>query len=154
MTINKQQGFTLIELLVVIAIIGILAALVLVSLGNARSKAQDARIKSDVAQLRTLAEIHFDSVGNYDTFDTCFSAATPSTSTECKGGIGASVQSLKSDMDTANGAAAMAANAVGNAFCLYSGLASTASDKVCVDSTGTTVISTAANPCATTACAP
>ncbi len=68
---NRSRGFTLIELLVVIAIIGVLSAVVLASLNTARSKGNDAAIKSNLGTVLTQSAIY------YDTYSAYVSAGTP-----------------------------------------------------------------------------
>lgn len=60
-----KKGFTLIELLVVIAIIGILAGIVLTSLSSARNKAKDAKIISQLNQMKSAAEMYYITNGNF-----------------------------------------------------------------------------------------
>jgi prepilin-type N-terminal cleavage/methylation domain-containing protein len=57
--LSLKGGFTLLELLVVVAIIGIITALVLVALSSARNKGGDAAVKSNLATVRSRAEIFY-----------------------------------------------------------------------------------------------
>lgn len=57
---KNSKGFTLVELLVVIAIIGLLASVVIVSVGSARAKSRDSRRISDMKALQTAMELYKD----------------------------------------------------------------------------------------------
>lgn len=72
------SGFTLIELLVVIAIIGMLAAIVLASLGNAKERANVASRLESARALQAAIELYFADNGLYPS--TCSGGATSCTS--------------------------------------------------------------------------
>lgn len=61
----KVNGFTLIELLIVIAIIGILAGLVIASVGTVRLRARDADRLNTFRQIQNALELYYADNGQY-----------------------------------------------------------------------------------------
>jgi len=95
-----QRGFTLIELLVVIAIIGILAAVVIGSLNDARSGGQNASIQQTMASLRSQAEIYYNGPGNYSYTGLCADAQVDSAVTAALAVINGPAYDESTDTDT------------------------------------------------------
>jgi len=143
-----EKGFTLIELLVVIAIIGILAGIVLVALGGARTRARDARIISAMSQMRTQAELFQVDNLSYLTFD-CGAAGAANP---------AAMEGVCADVNSQNGSrgrpTVTVEPAAGAAYCAWAVLATagaTIDRWYCIDSTGTAV-TTDTNPTGATYC--
>ena len=57
---KKHLGFTIVEILVVVAVIGILATLVMVSVGKSKAKARDAQRKADLKTMSTALGLYKD----------------------------------------------------------------------------------------------
>ncbi len=130
----KKRAFTLIELLVVIAIIGILTGIVLVSLRGARARARDARIRADIEQTRSIAEMIYDRDGNYSNL--CSGNALNSGDSD----YGTQLDSIATDINTQNaGQGVPECYASGDDYCVSARLAtgSPASPKfICISSAG------------------
>ena len=123
MPTSGQKGFTLIELLVVIAIIGILASLVLVALQSARNKAADARIKSNLSQMRIYA------IGWQNSYGAWTAPGVGNITTDSK------FQALQADINNAGGVYLPNSNTPTD-LCLNASLKSSSSTYFCLDTRG------------------
>jgi len=131
---KNKKGFTLIELLVVIAIIGILAAIVLVSLRGAPGKAKDARIQSALNQARTHAEMIWVDDSTYGAL--CDVANTLNDGT---GNYMTELGALENDIYAQQSVNSVQCFADVDSYCISAGLASDATTYFCIDSAGNVV---------------
>lgn len=136
----SQRGLTFIEILIVVGIIGILVTVVLAGVTSSRRKAVDNRIRSNISQIRILAEVAFDSNGSsYENW-------SQETS------IQESLTRLKDKIDEDEGDAAGAPyvtvirESQAQDYCVSAPLTSDAGHFYCIDKTGKFQTTTAACP--------
>jgi len=131
---NLKKGFTLLELLVVVAIIGVLSAVVLASLNNARSKGSDAAVKSNLDGVRNQAAIYYDNNGSYGTLV----VANACTGANAAGSVFVLDQVIANQIKSANaaGAGLQSCSNSASAYAISVQLKSSSTAAWCVDGNG------------------
>lgn len=82
---TSSRGFTIVELVIVIVVIAILATISIVSYSGFTSRANDAKIKANVASVQKVAEAYNADTGAYP--ETIADFTTGSTSTKLPNGV-------------------------------------------------------------------
>lgn len=147
---RKQKGFTLVELLVVVAIIGMLAAIVLVSLGPARQRARDARRQADIRQVSTALELCYD-----DT--TCAGGQRyPTAAADVLGtALGTRLDkyiTIPTDPTSTQSYRWLDNTPTGSEYCIYASLEAPASSYFCASERGTATITSTGAPTLSSCC--
>lgn len=121
MKYGHRKGFTLIELLVVIAIIGVLSSITLTQLNASRSKGADASVKSNLQNMRPVAENLYDAATGTNGFNqVCANSA---------------ISAMQAAAVAAGGNGGTCANAIGY-WVAWAGLKTNTANAWCVDSVG------------------
>ena len=147
MNINSfKRGFTLIELLVVIAIIGILASVVLASLNTARDKGADAAIKSSLNNMRAQAELIYDTDKDYDAV--C-GANSVTQNPQVVNAVAAATSAGSAAVVCGKPASGQASN-----YMIAAQLKTNTGQYYCVDSAGSSEVTTGSMPAGTSVACP
>ena len=123
-----SAGFTLIELLVVISIIGILSAIILVNLTSSRQKANDAKIKTQLVNIRSQAEVFFHDQ-NPNSYGTASNLCSGAGTLFANSAVAALLNGLPSGVTPT-------CRSTTSGYSLYAPLQSVANYSWCVDYTG------------------
>lgn len=131
--LKKQKGFTLIELLVVIAVIGMLASIVLVSLGPARARARDAKRVSDIRQISLAMDMCYgDTACNTVNDSTYLAIAADANRRLTTTAIGAYMGTIPTEPGGGTAICTTAASTVETAADTYCGWTSAAGAEYCI----------------------
>lgn len=108
----RHKAVSLVELLIIIGIISILVAIILVAVNIVKKKGAEARVQSDVSQVKALAESYFNVNGTYNglqcsptSTSACESWANITTTdkaSDIKKKIGELAQDIKTQINSAN----------------------------------------------------